>query len=228
MAGSVPAIVDSEGRIAKIKARMARDCAVRKSKYCDHIIALRMAGRSFYKIKDWLYDQDPEAIISVPTLSRNLKKAFRAEDAHLDFAQELAEKWGGDLSVDLERELEAQILTQRRRIDVQVRAEAQRQATRPGYRNATLRQEMETLATLLDQYTRLKGIGQSRPNSSISPDIPMQNQPKVEPGTPVLDQQSSAALVDMILTGKIKVQLPAPAAPQPRLVGSHDASPAKT
>ena len=67
-------IPDPHNTISRIRAKLSRKSRLRKSYYCDHIIALRLQGNSFSKISKWLMDQGEEFYISSVTLANNFKK----------------------------------------------------------------------------------------------------------------------------------------------------------
>lgn len=194
-------LTDPTGLIGKIKARMPRDCSVRKNTYCDQVISLRLQGQTYEKIRDWLFDKGPEHSIPTPTLYRNLSKAIRDAELNLPEAEKLFEAWGGTslgVPIDLVREIEGQIVLQRRRIDSMIYDENERKRIKPGYSHPRIRQEMETLVSLVGLITKLTPRGGEIP----------EGQGTVAPSRPQLTPEVEAVLLEMVLTGKLK--LPGP------------------
>jgi hypothetical protein len=64
---------DPHGMIARVRARLPKNCSVRLSKYCDHIIAMRMQGLPFHQIETWLTEQGEAQRIPATTIWRNLQ-----------------------------------------------------------------------------------------------------------------------------------------------------------
>lgn len=141
---------DSKGRIARAKAKMPLACSVRRSQYCDDIIALRLQGHPFRKIEDWLRKKGLEFVIPAATLARNLMKGLGKEGDYLPVYEQEAEKVGGEIPLDPRRTLAGQAYIQRLRIDSMIRAENEKRRTRPGYANPRIRQEMETYLALVE------------------------------------------------------------------------------
>ena len=69
-------MLDSKGIMARAKARMPVDCAVRKSQYCDEILSLRLQGFSYRKIEEWLREKGRQFAIPAATLCRNLVRGL--------------------------------------------------------------------------------------------------------------------------------------------------------
>lgn len=208
MAGEIKLLADPHGIIAKIRARMSRDCAVRRSPYCDHVIAKRLQGISYTKIRDWLWDQNPDLAIPVPTLARNLAKAVKLSEMDQSVAEQIAEMWGGSLEFDLERTIAGQALVQRQRIDDMVKAEKERKKVKSGYMNPRIRQEMETLSSLLAQLERIKG---ARDKEEAGKEILTGKEvEESEIGKITMDKDGEQALTELILQGRLKIVLPIP------------------
>lgn len=138
---------DPHGMISRIKAKLPKSCAVARSQYCEIIISMRMQGVDYRAIEQWLTEQGEEHRISPTTIWRNLKKTNLTVE--LPYAEELAEKWGGRIDIDLARELTGQIVAQRLRVDSIQRHEVEKQRTNPRYYDRRLRQERELLASLI-------------------------------------------------------------------------------
>jgi hypothetical protein len=139
--------------IARLKKQINPKCAVAKSKYVDIIISMRMQGVAHHKIEKWLNDQGPEHRIPASTIFRNTRNM----EIDLPLAEEMAQRWGGRIDVDLGRELAGQMLAQRNRIDSLQRAEAQAQKGNPRYLDRRIRVERELLMFIIkDMYAMLK------------------------------------------------------------------------
>lgn len=205
MAGEIPKMADPHGILGKIRGRMSKDCAVRKSRYCDNIIAKRLQGIPLQKIRDWLFDQNPAAAIPVPTLARNLTKAIKETEMDQTIAEKMAEGWGGEIEMDLERTILGQILIQRRRVDDMTRAESDRKKNKPGYMNPRIRQEMETLMTLIAQHERLRAASVPEEDLTVRT---LEAEEQSKAGTIQLSGDGETALLELILSGKMTVSLP--------------------
>lgn len=137
----VERLPDPHGFITRIKAKLKPNCSVRTSPYCDVIIAMRMQGIPFDRIKEWLEERGAEYSIPASTIHRNLKETDLVIE--LPYAEEVASKWGQRIDMDPVRELLGQSLVQRRRIDSLVRAEEAEKKTNPRYHDKRIRGEME-------------------------------------------------------------------------------------
>lgn len=135
------------GMIARIRSRMSPNCAVRLSPYCDVIISMRMQGVPYRDIESWLVKQGEEHRVSAPTIWRNFKQTKL--QVELPYAEELAERWGGRIDLDVVRELAGQIISQRKRIDRLLRLEEEKQKTSLGYHDKRIRGERETMVMML-------------------------------------------------------------------------------
>lgn len=137
---------DPHGFIARVRGRLPKNCAVALSPFCDTIIAMRMQGVPFRDIEKWLVEQGPEYRVPSPTIYRNLKRCRLQVD--LPYAEELAERWGGRIDLDLVRELSGMIVVQRQRIDKLVRGELNQQKNNPRYHDKRISREIQTLESL--------------------------------------------------------------------------------
>lgn len=135
---------DPVGMIRRIKVKMQPNCSVRKSKYCEQIIAMRMQGITFQEIDNWLTEQGIEHRIPASTIWKNFKGTKMRID--LTHAEEIAEKWGGTIEISPLRELAAQIMIQKRRIDKLIRRELKEQEKdgRYGYHDRRIKVEMDS------------------------------------------------------------------------------------
>jgi len=147
MALEIQKLPDPHRMIARIRGRMSKNCAVRKSPYCDVVISMRMQGIPYRQIEAWLIEQGDEHRISAATILRNLTKTKLKVE--LSYAEELAEKWGERIDLDHARELAGQIIAQRKRVDKMQRLEEERQEDRAGYFDRRLKGERELLAKMI-------------------------------------------------------------------------------
>jgi len=115
---------DPHGWISRIRGKLKPNGSVRRSPYCDILIAMKMQRVPDLKIEQWLIQQGAEFRIPASTLNRN----FREVDLKvaIPYGEELAERWGGRIDLDVARELQVQILAQRERVDAMQRAENKR------------------------------------------------------------------------------------------------------
>lgn len=115
---------DGDGRILRIRQHLRVKCALRKSPYCDWIIALRLQGVTYPQLSRWLFERDYG--MPIATLCVNLKNI-----AVPNRTRE-ADAIGGRFGTDEEAELEGQIAMLRGRIDKMHNYEKARQAGSPG------------------------------------------------------------------------------------------------
>jgi len=153
LAKEIQKLPDPHGMIARIRARMSKNCAVRKSPYCDIIISMRMQGIPYRQIEAWLIDQADEYRISASTLMRNLTKTKLKVE--LSYAESLAEKWGERIDLDHARELAGQIIAQRQRVDKMQVLEIERQKESPRFFDRRLKGERELLSKMLKDMAQL-------------------------------------------------------------------------
>lgn len=146
-------LVDPHGMIANVRRRLSKQCAVALSPFCDSIIAMRMQGVPLRDIEKWLIEQGQESRIPASTIFRNLKNV--KIDVKLPLAEEIAERWGGAIDIDMARELSGQVLIQRERIDKLVRRELDQQKTNLGYHDKRIHREQEMLVSLVAQLRQL-------------------------------------------------------------------------
>jgi len=199
-------IVDTQGKIAKAKARMPASCSVRRSPFCDEIISLRLQGHSYKKIEGWLKEQGPQHGIPVATICRNLQRGFGGDQSFLPAYEEVAEANGGDMSLDVARTLTGQVMIQRMRIDYMVRQEAEKRRTRVGYSNPRIRQEMETYLQLVEAAAKYEEEAKREGGEMSS-------------GNAILTPEAEKALAEMILSGNISMPGVAVAKPKLTVVG---------
>lgn len=188
---------DPQGMIARVRSRLPKDCSVRKSSYCDHIIAQRLQGIPYHAIEKWLSEKGKESRISAATIWRNFK-ATKIRIT-LPYAEELAEQWGGTIDMDLARELTRQVLTQRQRVDHMVVQEAVKRRTAPLYTNKYIRAEMETLNNLIANLSKMM----KNPVEAADERIKAAGMLKKVVGDMDMTEEAEASLVEMILSGAL-------------------------
>ena len=146
---------DPYGTIKHVRDQLPKGSKVRKSKYCDLIIAWRMQSYTLQEIQAELAKREEE--ISLGALSTAFKGVQFTEE--IRYTTELAEKMGGQLELDHVKELAHTIFLQTRRVGQMVRDEAISHAPNPltgapatkRYNN-NIRREMEVLAHMIAQY----------------------------------------------------------------------------
>lgn len=133
--------------IARHKKKLNPKSSVAKSKFVDIIISMRMQGVPPQKIEEWLKAQGPEYRIPATTIWRNTKNL----EFSVSYIEELAERWGGRIDLDLGRELAGQIIQQRNRIDSLQRDEVEKQKKNPRYLDRRIRGERELLTLMIKE-----------------------------------------------------------------------------
>jgi len=183
--------------LSLLKKRLSPQCAVRKSPFCEQIIAMRLKRVPCREIEQWLIGQGKDYRISYATVNRNLLTAGINPD--LSFGEAKIEEWGGDPELDLSRELASLILAQKNRVDLLVNVENERnQNRRKGgapYIDRRLAREMELFKAMLADHHRMerenkqgdKGIVDSRMIGVI------------------LTEDARTVLTEMLLHGEIKL-----------------------
>lgn len=191
---------DPHGMIAQVRARLNKKCAVRQSQFCDYIISMRMQGIPFRDIEAWLIEQGEIFRISAPTLWRNFKEA--KIKVNLTYAEEMIENLGGQINIDLVREMSQNILTQKQRLDKMVRAEDRRRQI-PGsenYIDKRIRQEMQAHTEMM---AKLHTMLQKAPAEAA--DIAEQTINKMREQGVKLTPDASAVITDLILNDEIQI-----------------------
>lgn len=199
MTDSVARYPDPQGMISRVRARLPRNSSVRMSQFCDHIIAMRLQGVPYHGIEKWLQSKGKEFRIPAATIWRNFK-ATKIKIV-LPYAEELAEKWGGGIDIDLARELSRQILVQRNRVDHMVIQEAEKRKTSPMFTNKLIRAEMETLNNLIHSMTMML----KSPMEAADERARAESLLKKVGGELELNEAAQNTLVDMILSGDLKI-----------------------
>lgn len=188
---------DPHGMIARVRSKFPPNCSIRLSKFCDHIIAMRLQGVPYQKIAEWLEEQGKEHRIPIATLWRNFKQTkMRIE---LPYAEEIAERWGGTIDLDVGRELAGQVMLQRMRVDKLVKAEARKQETSPTYLDKRIRFEMEVMNDMMRNLHGMMKDPVDAANERAKADA-------IKGGTqPIaMSQDAEKLMEDMILSGDIK------------------------
>lgn len=187
--------------IAKMKKRLNPQGAVAKSPYVDVIIGMRLQGINYGAIEKWLVKQGLEHRIPASTLCRNMKHL----QVELPYAEELAEKYGGRIDLDLGRELAGQIIQQRARVDNLQRNEIliqteglNGQQPNPRYHDKRIKPERELLASLIKD---LHGMMKS-PLEAAEEAMQADAVAGVE-----VSEDGEAVIREMILSGDIKLGL---------------------
>lgn len=185
--------------IAKAKKKLNPQGAVAKSPFTDVILAMRLQGINYQAIEKWLVKQGPDHRIPASTLCRNLKSL----EVNLPYAEELAEKYGGRIDLDLGRELAGQIIQQRNRLDNLQRQEIKVQTEgvdggkpNPRYLDKRIKPERELLASLIKD---LHGMMKSPLEAA---EEALQADQMVEVS---MTEDGRAVLRDMILSGDLKL-----------------------
>lgn len=189
---------DPQGLIARIRSRLSPNCSVKLSPLCDHIISMRMQGVPFLEIEAWTVQQGEHLRIPSSTIWKNLKKTKL--QVNLSWAEEQAEKWGGSIDLDLARELANQILTQKRRVDAMVRHEETLRKANPRYADKRIRQEIETLSSLVKTLHSMR----KSPQDSLAELLAAEG--KLTDTTNLnLSEDAAAVIAQMLLTGELSV-----------------------
>ena len=196
MAKEIQKLPDPQGMIARVKGRMSRNCAVRKSRYCDIIISMRMQGIAYRQIEAWLIEQGEEYRISSATILRNLKKTKL--QVELPYAEEMAEKWGERIDLDYARELAGQIVAQRQRVDKMQRLEIESQTKNSRYFDRRLKPERELLTTMIKALavmmkTPLEAAQEAMAAEALMGAIGFQ-----------MSEDATAMLKDLLISGELK------------------------
>lgn len=189
---------DPLGMIARVRNKLNPACAVRKSPFCDYIISMRMQSVPYREIEAWLIEQGSEYRISSPTVFKNFKKVKL--ETRLTYAEEMLEKAGGFIKLDLVRELSQNIITQKARVDRLVRGEEKRreQQNYENYVDRRIRGEMELLNRMcrdLDDMLRKVPDEVARQNAEALKKMDDQGIP--------MSEDAQRVLADLILKGEI-------------------------
>jgi len=193
----IQSLPDPAGMISRIKSRLAKNCAVKNSPFCEVIISMRMQGVDYRAIESWLIEQGPEHRISSVTIWRNLKSTKLKVE--LPYAEELAEKWGGRIDLDLARELSGQIIAQRLRVDSLQRKEIEKQKTVPGYHDKRIMRERMALSDLVrNLHAMMKSPIDAAREAIEAGELGRSAQP-------TLSITGEAAVRELILSGDLKL-----------------------
>lgn len=188
---------DPAGMISRIKSRLAMNCAVKNSPFCEVIISMRMQGVDYRAIEKFLRDQGEEHRISSVTIWRNLKGTKLKVE--LPYAEELAEKWGGRIDIDLARELTGQILAQRNRVDDLQRKEIETQKLKPHFHDKRIVKERMALADLVKSlHSMMKSPLEAANEAIAASEMNRATQPN-------LTAEGEAAIRELILSGQLRL-----------------------
>lgn len=178
-------------KISSISMVLEPKCAVALSPFRDRIIAARLQGMTYRELEEYTTSIGGlEGMIPSQTLHRNLSKAIAATEVPL--ATELAEERDLNLSdFDATRELQAQILVQRERINGLTRREKEKRVTHDGYLDPRLSIEMTLLNDMIRTLRTIK------------------SEPVVDPKKPVrtlmIPDTSMEKLAELILSGTLEI-----------------------
>jgi len=189
---------DPHGLIGRVRSRLNKACAIRQSPFCDVIISMRLQAIPYRDIEKWLIEQGQEYRISAPTIFRNLKET--KVQVNLSWAEEMIEKMGGTVTIDIIREMSQNIYTQKQRVDTLVRNEKEKQKVNPAYSDKRVRQEM---VVQNDMLTKLHAMLAKVPGSAV--DKMEEDIKKLEQNGIGLTQDASDVLTDLIINGDIVI-----------------------
>lgn len=190
---------DPQGMISRVKARLPKNCSVKMSPYCDYIIAQRLQGVPYQAIEKWLKERGQDFRIPAATIWRNIR-ATKIR-INLPYAEELAEQWGGQIDLDLARELSRQILVQRQRVDHMVQQEADKRKSMPTFTNKLIRAEMETLNSLIHSLAGMLKNPMAAAEERAKADALVRKLGDGMDMTP----EAEGVLTEMILSGGLKI-----------------------
>jgi len=183
---------DPLAEIAQLRKKLNPKSSVAKSPFCDVLLSMRMQGVNYHAMERWLIEQGQEQRIPASTIFRNMKGI----EVNLPYAEQLAERWGGRIDLDLSRELAGQLIAQRMRVDKLQRQEEKLQETNARYLDKRLRGERELLASLIKD---LHGMMKNPMEAAIEA---MQADALT---TMSISEDASALVTEMILNGEIKL-----------------------
>lgn len=191
---------DPHGLIGRIRARLNKKCAIRVSPFCDYIISMRMQGIPFRDIEAWLIEQGDQYRISAATIWRNFKQS--KIEVKLTYAEEMLEKMGGVINLDLVREMSQNIITQKQRVDRLVRGEENRrkQAGSENYVDKRIRQEMQLMN---DMIAKLHSMLEKAPGDAAA--AAEEELRRMDQAGIGITEDAASLLTDMILNNEISV-----------------------
>lgn len=193
------------GRVLdRIRSKMSASCSVRRSPFCNDIIAMRLGGTPFSRISQWLSTKGKEFEISPSTLESNIKPAMvKARVLEKDFmmlAVEAQERLGTVFSTDIMLEFDGMVYTQKYRIDYLLRKEKGRQQTDPSttYSDRRIGKEIKLLADILYRMARVQYL--MRDVRSLDNEDTGGEEETLE-----LEEETLSFLESAILSGKVSV-----------------------
>lgn len=183
---------DPLSEILRLKRKLNPKSSVAKSPFCDVIISMRMQGVNYHRIEKWLEQQGKEHRIPASTICRNTKHL----EINLPYAEEMAERWGGRIDLDLARELAGQIVLQRTRVDRLQKQEDATQQGNPKYSDKRIRSERELLTIMIKELHAMM----KNPLEAAMEAVAADQQGKVD-----MSQDAQEKVAEMILNGEIKL-----------------------
>lgn len=181
----------TSSKVADVLKVLEPKCAVALSEFKEEIIAARLQGMTYKEIEALTASLGGrDRVIPRATLHRNLNTAIKR--AELPLATELAEERGLELEkFDATRELQAQILVQRERINALTKREYEKRKTSDGYLDPRLTEEMALLNEMI------------RTLRTIKPEELKGEERKGRVMT--IPDKSMEALAELILSGKMEI-----------------------
>lgn len=148
MSDQILSFPDPLGKIQRTRDALHSRSAVRRSKYCDFIITLRLQGNTYREIEAKLKEFGPEHRISAPTIWRNLAAAGVVDEAE---QATRIDEFGGNLDFDPVAELRKQIYIQKTRISYLLGQERARRLASPKspFHDPRIRDEMAALTSMM-------------------------------------------------------------------------------
>jgi hypothetical protein len=191
---------DPHGMIARVRARLNKKCAIRQSPFCDVIISMRLQAIPFRDIEKWLIEQGQEYRISSPTIFRNFKQS--KIQVNLTWAEEMLENLGGQVNIDIIREMSQNIYMQKQRVDALVRVEQEKRKSNPAFSDKRIRQELtiqnDMLTKLHAMLVKIPGEATNKMEEDIK---------KMEKEGIGLTEDAAHVLTDLIINGDIVIGL---------------------
>lgn len=195
---------DPHGFIRRIKGKLNKRCAVRQSPFCDVIISMRMQGVPFRDIETFLVDQGEGYRISSPTICKNFKQTRM--EVKLTYAEEMLEKMGGIINLDLIREASQNIILQKERVDRLVRREEiiqtkgmNDQKANPAYLDRRVKGELELLNNMIRQLHAM--LEKTSSGENVDPEVLN----KMEAQELHMTEDVAQVLADMIINDELVV-----------------------
>jgi len=191
-------LADPVGMIARIRNKLVKQGAVRRSPFCDYIISMRLQGVPYLDIERWLIQQGPEYRISAPTICKQLNATKLNVD--LTYAEKMLEDKGEFVEINLVREMSNNIITQKLRLDQLVKSE-QKKRQESGFENYSDRRIRGEMMVMNDLIRNLHEILAKMPAEAAAA-----AKSAAEDAAKHLDisPDAEALLVDLIVNDEIK------------------------